>query len=303
MSVVTELGYFGIGVRDIGAWKAFAGEVLGFEVVEGEDALSCAFRMDYWSQRIVVTENGADDIGFVGWRVADAAAFDALRGRLRSAGVPHAVASAGQACDRQVLGLMTLSDPGAVPIEIFYGPRIEPGLPFRPGRRMHGPFVTGERGLGHVVMDVADPDACEAFYRDLAGMRGSVEFEIPLPPDQPAKALRMHFMSCNARQHSLAFSRFGGDKRLSHVMTEFAKLEDVGLTRDIAKRRNIPIQMDIGQHHNDRAVSLYLVTPSGWSWECGWGVAAPSGQAEWGSAPIWGHDHLAPRSSTARRSV
>jgi hypothetical protein len=71
-----------------------------------------------------------------------------------------------------------------------------------------------------------------------------------------------------------------------------ALLEDVGMTRDIVKRRGTPISLDIGQHHNDRAVSFYFVTPSGWNWECGWGVIPPAGQAEWGKAGIWGHEFM-----------
>ena len=78
MTAVTELGYLGIGVRDLGAWKAFAGEVLGIEVVPGDGPRICGLRMDYWFQRFVVTENGTDDIDFVGWRVATCSARTAV---------------------------------------------------------------------------------------------------------------------------------------------------------------------------------------------------------------------------------
>lgn len=290
MAGVTELGYLGIGVRDLGAWKAFAAEVLGLEVVEGDGPRSCALRMDYWFQRFIVTENGSDDLDFAGWRVANAEALDEISHRLRRADIRHEVASPQQAADRHVLGFLRLVDPGGVPLEIFYGPRIEPGLPFYPGRRMHGPFVTGDSGLGHIVTDLADPAKCEEFYLGILGMRGSIEYELQR---QGAHAI-MHFMSCNPRQHSLAFANFRSNKRLSHVMTETARLEDVGLTRDIVRRRGVPMRLDIGQHHNDRAVSFYFVTPSGWNWEMGWGVAAPTGQAEWGKAGIWGHDVVPP---------
>lgn len=37
MSVVTELGYLGLSVSDLAAWRAYAAEVAGMEVVdEGE---------------------------------------------------------------------------------------------------------------------------------------------------------------------------------------------------------------------------------------------------------------------------
>src|ERR1700691_6025819 len=100
MTAVTELGYLGIGVRDLSAWKAFAGEVLGLEVVPGDGPRSCGLRMDYWFQRFVVTENGTDDIEFAGWRVANAEAFGEIEQRLRRAEIPHEVASPQQAADR-----------------------------------------------------------------------------------------------------------------------------------------------------------------------------------------------------------
>jgi len=291
-SLATELGYLGIGVSDLDAWKAFASGVLGLEVTQAEGTRRCALRMDYWAERIILIENGEDDISFAGWRVADEEAFEIAQERLLKAGIPYEIASQSQAAERGVLGLVTLHDPAGVKTEIFFGPHIEPALPFHPGRRMHGGFVTGEAGLGHFVIDTPKAKECEDFYRRILGMRGSLEFERQLPLEAGGKRISMRFMSCNARQHSIAFGDLGGGKRLSHMMTEVSRLEDVGLARDIVKRRAIPVFLDIGQHHNDRVVSFYFQTPSGWLWEYGWGVAAASGQAEWGEAPIWGHEHM-----------
>jgi hypothetical protein len=51
--------------------------------VEGPATL--AFRMDDRKQRITVDADGGEGIGFFGWEVADAAALDALAGRLENA--------------------------------------------------------------------------------------------------------------------------------------------------------------------------------------------------------------------------
>jgi 2,3-dihydroxyethylbenzene 1,2-dioxygenase len=287
MNGVTELGYLCLGVRDLGAWKAFAGEVLGLELVAGETARRCYVRMDYWHRRILLEENGGDDLDAAGWRVAGPAELEEMAERLRLAEIPFKVASEQEAADRQVLGFIKATDPGGTPLEIFYGPRIEPGVPFHPTRRMHGPLVTGERGLGHIVIEQKDTKKSEAFYTRLMGMRGSIEYDRQRPGMPP---LTLAFMSCNSRQHSLAFGNLNRGRRMSHVMMEFARLEDVGLTRDVVKAHQVEIMMDIGQHHNDRAVSFYVKTPSGWNWEIGWGVCPPSGQAEFGKGEIWGHD-------------
>ena len=142
---------------------------------------------------------------------------------------------------------------------------------------MHGPFVTGDKGLGHLAISTDKAEACQDFYTKILGMRGGVEFNRALPPHAGGGRLLMHFMACNDRQHSIAFGDLGGPKRLSHFMTETAMMEDVGLTRTIVKERGIPLFLDLGQHNNDRVFSFYFDTPSGWAWECGWNVADASG--------------------------
>jgi len=291
MSVVTELGYLGLGVRDLAAWKTFAANVLGLEVVPDDNPGRCRLRMDYWYQRFILTESGSDDLDFIGWRVANAQALDETQRRLRDAGIAYEVATDEQCEQRQVLGMIRLQDPAGVLTEVFYGPRVETGNPFYPGRRMHGSFLTGDRGLGHVVLEVPDPERSERFYTQILGMRGSIEYELNRP-NGPSGLL--YFMSCNPRQHSLAFGHVGSKKRLIHVMTELERIEDVGLARDIVKHQGVPIRIDIGQHHNDHTISFYPVTPSGWIWEYGWGVSPPSGQAEWAKAGIWGHEFVPP---------
>ncbi|HAC33091.1 MAG TPA: hypothetical protein DCF45_01100, partial [Gammaproteobacteria bacterium] len=62
MVEITELGYIGISVSDAEAWKAYATEVVGFELVE-EDGETDRFylRMDEMHHRIVVITVGVDD--------------------------------------------------------------------------------------------------------------------------------------------------------------------------------------------------------------------------------------------------
>ncbi|MCD6073755.1 MAG: doxG [Rhodospirillales bacterium] len=289
MTSVTELGYIGLGVSDLSKWKAFASEVLGVEVLETERSDSCYLRWDYWQYRVLLQQNGKDDIDFSGWRVAGPTELNVIAERLSKANIAFRMASQEEIVERQVLGLIKTVDPCGVGVEIFYGPRIEAGMPFYPGRRMHGPFVTGAGGLGHIVLDLPDVAKSEQFYLDILGMRGSLEYNKELPG---GNRLVVTFASCNPRQHSFAFGNLRRPKRMVHVMTETQRLEDVGLTRDIVKRKGVKIALDIGQHHNDHAVSFYFETPSGWHWETGWGVVAPSGQAEWGTTDIWGHEML-----------
>ncbi|MGH7948448.1 MAG: VOC family protein, partial [Candidatus Binataceae bacterium] len=111
MVQVTELGYMGIGVKDIGAWKNFAGAIIGMEVADEGEADRCYLRMDYWHHRVVVHENGSDDLEYLGFRVAGAEEFHEMQRQLSDAGIKFRVGSDDEATERRVLELIKLSDP------------------------------------------------------------------------------------------------------------------------------------------------------------------------------------------------
>jgi catechol-2,3-dioxygenase len=51
---VSQLAYVGIGVSDMTRWKAFAGDVLGLQVVEGEADGTVFLRMDEYHHRLAL---------------------------------------------------------------------------------------------------------------------------------------------------------------------------------------------------------------------------------------------------------
>jgi 2,3-dihydroxyethylbenzene 1,2-dioxygenase len=57
---VTELGYIGIGVKDLSAWRTFASDILGMEYCEVDGAAK--LRMDYWHYRILLQPHQDDDL-------------------------------------------------------------------------------------------------------------------------------------------------------------------------------------------------------------------------------------------------
>ena len=66
MVQVTELGYMGVGVKDSAAWKDFAATVVGFEVSDDGESDRCYLRMDYWHHRLVLHDDGSDDLELSG---------------------------------------------------------------------------------------------------------------------------------------------------------------------------------------------------------------------------------------------
>lgn len=282
---VTELGYLTVGVKSLVAWKEFATEILGLEVVDEGEPSRCYLRMDYWHHRIIIEEDGSDDLNAFGLRVGGAEEFEAMQKCLSDAGVAYQPASRQEADERRVLELLRLQDPAGNPIELFHGPLVQPEKPFHPGRRMHGGFVTGPGGLGHCILRHTDLDAAYRFYR-LLGMRGGIEYRIPTPDGATMEVLFMH---CNERDHTVAFGP-PGEKRINHVMFEVENLDDVGLTYEIVRRRKIPVAILPGKHANDHMYSFYVVNPSGWMVEIGWGGRPATHQSEYYERDTYGHE-------------
>ena len=292
MAKITELGYLGFGVKNIEEWKRFASDIGGLEVVDGEVPGRCYLRMDYWHHRIVLDEDGTDDLSFVGLRVAGVEEFREMRERLEAAGVNIHIGTPEEAEERHVLELMKLEDPSGNPLEIFHGPHIEPGKPFYPGRRLHGGFLTGEGGLGHLFLrDTVGLEEMYQFYTML-GMRGGIEYKMrALGVD-----LELAFMHCNSRDHTIAFGNFpdagGVSKRIQHLMLEYKEFDDLCDAHEIVKQATLPIPIDLGKHSNDKMYSFYCVNPSGWMSEFGWGGAPSTHQSEFFTAELTGRGEV-----------
>ncbi len=286
---IRALGYIGLGVSDLERWERFATHILGL-VVEPHapgDTLFC--RVDERHHRIAVHPDGRDDLLYAGWEVADATELAGVAERLRVAGIPHSVAEPQLLRDRRVSGLVQCSDPDGIATEIFWGPLVEERAPFVSPRALSG-FVTGDGGLGHIVLTVADADASMHFYRDVLGLRISdfIEFE-----RLPGTLVNMAFLHCNSRHHSLAFMQLQAPKRLSHLMLEAREIDDVGRTYSLCEAEHIPITMTLGRHTNDEMLSFYMATPSGFNLEFGWGgktVDDAVWQVErYHAVSVWGH--------------
>ena len=223
-----------------------------------------------------------------GLRVAGAEEFRMLQDVFRDHNVGFEVADDATAAATHVLELMTLADPSGNPLEIFHGPRIDTHRPFHPGRGMHGRFLTGTGGVGHMMLGFSDLDATCEFYK-LLGMRGGIEYRIPTPD---GGTLDILFMHCNDRDHTFAFG-LPTRKRIGHLMLEVDNLDDVFLTYELAKKHEVPIAVDLGRHANDRMFSFYCVSPSGFQIEIGWGGRPATHQSEYYTRDTYGHRPVA----------
>jgi Glyoxalase/Bleomycin resistance protein/Dioxygenase superfamily len=81
------------------------------------------------------------------------------------------------------------------------------------------------------------------------------------------------------------------------VLMAVPKLDDLGFALDQAYEREVVTQT-LGRHTNDRAVSFYMQTPSGWDIEYGWSGQHVDDEV-WavrqlvGPPSLWGHQKIA----------
>ena len=280
MASVTQLGYVGLSVSNVEEWEHFATEVLGLQSNGIDSDGNLSLRMDEYSQRFIIQPTGKDDIGFVGWQVTDEPALRAMAEQLRQAGIEVTEGTDDETKSRRVEGFVKFDDPEGTPSEIFYGPPISFDRPFNSPRAISG-FVTGEQGMGHVVLHVENLDQTVKFYRDVLGMKISDFIR------------NLAFFHCNPRHHSLALIESKAPKRLNHFMIQAQSMNDVGTTYDMVLDQEMPLTRGLGRHTNDHMTSFYMKTPSGFDVEYGWGARTVD-DATWQvqrheKGSIWGH--------------
>jgi len=264
---IGSLGYLGFKVKDPAAWSAFATGVLGLMPAEsGTD--THRFRLDDQAWRIAVEAGEADDLAYVGFEVAGPAGLEAVRDRLADAGVPVGNADPDLLTARQVLGMLICRDPDGLEVEIFYGPTLRTETPFASPAGVAA-FVTGDQGLGHVVLSTREMDASRRFYQDLLGFRLSDVIRMQV---NPQFSFDLEFFHCNTRHHTLALMPVPTPRRLHHIMVQVPTLDAVGFALERAEAAGAPITATLGRHTNDHMVSFYARTPAGFEVEFGYGA-------------------------------
>lgn len=276
------------------AWREYGLKVLGMVEGKGSDPDALYLRMDDFPARLVIFPGEHDRLSVSGWETANAAELQEVRDNLSAAGVAFKEGTAEQLQDRRVDELITFEDPSGNTLEAFHGAALEHRRVVSPyGHR----FVTGEQGLGHVVLSTTDDEASLRFYRDVLGFR--LRDSMRLPPQmvgRPAdgKPAWLRFFGCNPRHHSLAFLPMPTPSGIVHLMIEVENSDDVGLCLDRALRKKVKMSATLGRHVNDLMLSFYMKTPGGFDVEFGCEGRQVEDESwiarESTAVSLWGHD-------------
>ena len=273
MSELKSLGYITISTNSIERWRHFAFGVLGFAEGKGPqngDASALYLRMDERAARIIVVPGETDRVLTVGWEVRDHSALQRVKAVLDGAGVAFKQLSVAEAGARRVEEVITFEDPAGTTLEVFHGPVLDHSPVITP---FGAKFVTGDQGLGHIVLPATDPGGTFDFYTEVLGFRSRGAFRVPLTPKGPKEfgPVRVRFLGINERHHSLAIcpAAHQRDPRVVHIMVEVDTLDAVGQALDRINAEGIQLSSTLGRHTNDKMVSFYVRAPGDWDIEFG----------------------------------
>jgi 2,3-dihydroxybiphenyl 1,2-dioxygenase len=288
-----RLGYVLVESPRLAEWKRFAGDGIGMALAE-DGPSDLAFRTDAHARRLIVRKSALEDLS-LGWQVDSPAALDTILARLAAHKVAVEEVGGEEAALRGVERLWRFVGPKKQALELF----VEPKLAAGPAAVRGEGFVTGERGLGHVAITTRKPEAMIAFWRQIFDAKVSDFIEDRIG----GVDLKFTFLRVNSRHHSIAVAATKGlamdpfTTKIQHLEMQAATLNDIGEAYRRCRELGFKIAMAVGQHTNDRDVSFYAVSPSGFYFELGWSSESDSEAEAWPvvthkGISVWGHKPL-----------
>jgi len=286
-----HLGYIVVETERFTDWRRFGHDAIGMHVDDtGPDVLR--FRLDDNQCRFLLRRGPAEDVTALGWQVDDHRTFDEILARVTCHDVPVIEGTTEEAGLRGVERLVRFPGPNGLTQELFTRPHIG-DVPV--DMAVRGGFVTGQAGIGHVAVTSTKPHQMRGYYDTVFDARltdfidetiGGLKFKI-------------RFLRVNQRHHSIAIAAVNRlpinpiRTRVQHVNVQVADLDDMTASYQRVKDLGFQLALEVGQHTNDRELSYYAVTPSGFEWEVGWNPIVVDEKTwqptTYQGISIWGH--------------
>ncbi|OBI52972.1 VOC family protein [Mycobacterium sp. E796] len=285
-----HLGYVVIETNKFADWKRFGREAIGMHLDEMlPDTMR--FRLDANECRFLLRQGPAEDVVAFGWHLDDHATFDETCRRVTDHGVPAVEGSDDDAKLRGVERFLRFPGPNGLTQEVYTTARTAPLALDIPGSG----FVTGAGGLGHVAIVTKKPHEMRGYYDHVFNARLSDYIDETIN----GLKLKVRFLRVNERHHSVAIASVNMlpvnpiRTRVQHVNVQAATLDDMVTSYQRVKALGFDIPMSVGQHTNDKELSYYAMTPSGFEWEVGWNPIVVD-ESVWKPTThqgisIWGH--------------
>ncbi len=286
-----HLGYLVIESEKFSDWRRFGRDAIGMHV---DDTLPdvMRFRLDDNECRFLLQRGPAEDVTALGWQLDDHTAFDEVLRRVTDRGVPISEATAEEAALRGVERLARFPGPNGLTQEVFTRARVG-AAPL--AMAVRGGFVTGDGGIGHVAITTKKPHQMRGYYTTVFDARLSDYIDETIS----GVKIKIRFLRVNQRHHSVAIAAVKGlalnpiRTRVQHLNIQVADLDDLTMSYQRIKELGFGMALSVGQHTNDRELSYYALTPSGFQWEVGWNPIVVD-ESNWQPTTyqgisIWGH--------------
>lgn len=286
-----HLGYIVIETDKFADWRRFGQDAIGMHYDETlPDVMR--FRLDDNECRFLLQRGTAEDVTALGWQLDDHATFDEILARVTGHGVPVTEGTPEEAALRGVERLVRFPGPNGLAQEIFTRARTG-NAPL--AMRIGGGFVTGQSGMGHVAITSKKPHQLRGYYNTVFDARLSDYIDETIS----GLKFKIRFLRVNERHHSVAIAAVNRlpinpiRTRVQHLNVQVAELDDMVASYQRVKQLGFHMALGVGQHTNDRELSFYAITPSGFEWEVGWNPIVVD-EKTWEPTThqgisIWGH--------------
>ena len=288
-----QLGYVVVESARFGDWRRFGADAIGLHVDELTPDVT-RFRIDDRECRLLIQRGNREDVTALGWQIADHETFDVILARVAEAGIPVEEGTSEECALRGVERLWRFAGPKGIATEIFTAPV----LSARPLRMLQEGFETGAGGMGHVAITAQRPEEIRSYYNDVFDARLSDWVEENIS----GVKLRIRFLRVNERHHSVAIAGVKGLRvdpirtSIQHMNLQVSTLDGMLAAYERVMAHGFRMMWNVGQHTNDRELSFYCRTPSGFELEIGWNPIVVTAELEetweprtYDSISIWGH--------------
>jgi 2,3-dihydroxybiphenyl 1,2-dioxygenase len=286
---IHDIMQVGVGVPDLEKFEDFARAMLGFPVRRSPDGDVIYVRPDRYQHRIAARRASKPTLNYIGFDVGSSQELSDWKTKLAADSIDWRRSTPEECTERQVRDFIEFKDPDGHTLALSHGFQIDEE-PVRYTRDLR------VLRLGHVLLTVEDTQRSHDFYTRVLGFRLSDWVYVD-------DAIRLCFLRCNERHHSMAFAPCmpGKPPRLQHVMLEVESLDDVMRSYHFLRIHRAPIGMGPGRHPNCQTIHVYVQTPGGFAVEYGWGhlrlddathqpIIYPTGSP----VDVWGGDIQSP---------
>lgn len=249
-----QLSYVALNVSDLSASRAFYSDLLGLEV-SGEQSECVALRCDDHAASLILYQASEPGLRRVGFQLAAKAELNKARQHFEGLNYQVRDIPAEELGFLRVAEGFRVYEPTTGVVFEYFASVMELGRPYQPG-------LANIQRLGHVVLRVADIDACWAVLERDFGLLSSDFVE--------DKAV---WARCypNPLHHSLALVK-SAENGLHHVNFMVSEIDDIGRTRNRLLDEGVEIVFGPGRHKPSGSVFLYFLDPDGMTAEFSFGM-------------------------------